>query len=64
MKVLGMTTLMLALASGPALAEHPIATLATLLDKAQIEDLLVDYYAHLGGAATSERSMLRMAFSM
>ncbi len=51
MKVLGMMTLMLAVASGPALAEHPITTLATLLDKAQIEDLLVDYYAHLGGGS-------------
>ena len=33
----------------PAVAEQPVTTLATLLDRAQIEDLLVDYYGHLGG---------------
>jgi hypothetical protein len=32
----------------PASAEHPATTLTTLLDRAQIEDLLVDYYNHLG----------------
>ena len=32
----------------PAAAEHPATTLETLLDKAQIEDMLVDYYAQLG----------------
>lgn len=32
----------------PASAEHPARTLQTLLDRAQIEDLLVDYYAQLG----------------
>jgi hypothetical protein len=32
----------------PVAAEHPAATLQTLLDKAQIEDLLVDYYNELG----------------
>ena len=31
-----------------ALAEQPAATLQTLLDKQQIQDMLVDYYAHLG----------------
>ena len=35
-------------ASGPALAEHPATTLTTLLDRAQIEDMLVDYYGQLG----------------
>jgi hypothetical protein len=29
-------------------AEYPVTTLATLLDRAQIEDLLVNYYAQLG----------------
>src|SRR6186713_2879026 len=29
-------------------AEHPVTSLATLLDRAQIEDLLVDYYGQLG----------------
>jgi len=31
-------------------AEQPATTLTTLLDKAQIEDMLVEYYGHLGGA--------------
>ncbi len=35
--------------SAVALAESP-PTLATLIDRAQIEDLLVDYYGQLGGA--------------
>jgi hypothetical protein len=34
----------------PALAGRPATTLAELLDRAQIEDMLVDYYANLGGA--------------
>jgi hypothetical protein len=36
------------LAVQPALAEQPATTLQTLLDKQQIQDMLVDYYAHLG----------------
>jgi hypothetical protein len=32
----------------PALAEQPATTLQTLLDKQQIQDMLVDYYTHLG----------------
>ena len=32
----------------PALAEQPATTLQTLLDKQQIQDMLADYYAHLG----------------
>jgi SnoaL-like domain len=31
-----------------ALAEQPATTLQTLLDKEQIQDMLVDYYTHLG----------------
>jgi hypothetical protein len=42
------TALVLATSTTPALAEHPATTLATLLDRAQIEDLLVDYYGQLG----------------
>jgi hypothetical protein len=34
----------------PAHAEQPATTLQTLLDKQQIQDMLVDYYAHLGKA--------------
>jgi hypothetical protein len=41
--------LALALTATPACAEYPATTLATLLDRAQIEDLLVEYYGHLGG---------------
>ena len=32
----------------PAVAEQPAATLQTLLDKQQIQDMLADYYTHLG----------------
>ena len=32
----------------PALAEQPATTLQTLLDKQQIQDMLVDYYTQLG----------------
>ena len=32
----------------PALAEQPATTLTTLLDKQQIQDMLVDYYGQLG----------------
>ena len=39
--------LLVALAAS-AQAEQPATTLATLLDKAQIQDLLVDYYGQLG----------------
>jgi len=46
--LLASVTLMLAASGVPALAEQPATTLATLLDRAQIEDMLVDYYANLG----------------
>src|SRR5580698_3895291 len=36
------------LSAQPALAEQPATTLQTLLDKQQIQDMLVDYYTHLG----------------
>ena len=41
-------TLVLAASALPAAAEHPATTLSTLLDRAQIEDMLVDYYGQLG----------------
>jgi len=37
-----------ALSTGPALAEYPVTTLSTLLDRVQIEDLLIEYYGNLG----------------
>ena len=40
-----------ALLAGPALAKAPRTTQANLLDRIQIEDLLVDYYQPLGGGA-------------
>jgi hypothetical protein len=36
------------LVTGVARAEQPATTLATLLDKQQIQDMLVDYYGQLG----------------
>jgi hypothetical protein len=50
MNRLGKHTAVLAsvLAVTPALAEQPATTLQTLLDKQQIQDMLVDYYTHLG----------------
>jgi hypothetical protein len=46
--VLAVTVLGLVLSARPALAEYPVTTLATLLDRVQIEDILVDYYGNLG----------------
>lgn len=45
---IALTVLMAGVAIQPALAEQPATTLQTLLDKQQIQDMLVDYYAHLG----------------
>jgi hypothetical protein len=45
--LLASATLMLAVSAMPAAAEYPVTTLKTLLDRAQIEDMLVDYYAKL-----------------
>jgi SnoaL-like domain len=46
--VLTATAVVLALSARPALAEYPVTTLATLLDRVQIEDILVEYYGNLG----------------
>jgi hypothetical protein len=46
--LLAAAMLILAASVTPALAEYPATTLSTLLDRAQIEDMLVDYYAQLG----------------
>ncbi len=42
--------LVLAAAARPALAEYPVTTAATLLDRVQIEDMLIDYYGNFGAA--------------
>lgn len=46
--LIALAGLALAMSAEPALAEHPATTLTTLLDRAQIEDMLVDYYGQLG----------------
>lgn len=46
--MLASAALTLGLAGAPAQAEQPAATLQTLLDKVQIQDMLVDYYGRLG----------------
>jgi hypothetical protein len=45
---LGATVLGCLVAVRCALAEQPATTLQTLLDKQYIQDMLVDYYTHLG----------------
>jgi SnoaL-like domain len=46
--VLAATALVVAFSARPALAEYPVTTLATLLDRVQIEDILIEYYGNLG----------------
>jgi hypothetical protein len=46
--LLALAIVMLTASVMPAAAEYPATTLSTLLDRAQIEDMLVDYYAKLG----------------
>jgi len=48
MKFIATTALVSMVAITPAIAEQPATTLQTLLDKQQIQDMLVDYYTHLG----------------
>ncbi len=45
---LGTTVFASMVAVKSATAEQPATTLQTLLDKQQIQDMLVDYYTHLG----------------
>jgi len=46
--ILTAAALMLTAFPLPSAAEHPVATLSTLIERAQIEDMLVDYYNQLG----------------
>ncbi|MEI9889429.1 MAG: nuclear transport factor 2 family protein [Caulobacteraceae bacterium] len=48
-RVLLLSAAALAVVAAPAFAKAPRTTQANLLDRIQIEDLLVDYYAPLGG---------------
>ncbi len=45
---LACSALALAASAAPALAEYPVTTLATLIDRVQIEDMLVAYYDNFG----------------
>lgn len=47
--LIGAVALMLAASAQAAEPAHTAPTMETLLDRAQIEDMLVDYYAQLGG---------------
>lgn len=51
-RTLSSLALALALAATPAFAAHPPLTLTTLLDRAQIEDMLVEYYEVLSAGGT------------
>jgi SnoaL-like domain len=48
-----LSALLLLGVNSAVLAEQPATTLATLLDKAQIQDLIVDYYAQLGTGSSN-----------
>ena len=47
-RVIALVVGLLSAQVAPAVAEQPTITVATLIDRAQIEDLLVAYYSHLG----------------
>jgi hypothetical protein len=48
--LLASAALALAISGAPALAEYPVTTMATVIDRAQIEDML---YAYVHGAAAT-----------
>ncbi len=45
---LACAALALAVSAAPAFAEYPVTTLATLIDRVQIEDMLIAYYDNFG----------------
>ncbi len=45
---LASAALVVTVSAAPALAEYPVTTLTTLLDRVQIEDMLVNYYENFG----------------
>jgi SnoaL-like domain len=45
---IAVVAVMLGVLGTPALAEPPPITVTTLIERARIEDLLLDYYSHLG----------------
>ncbi len=47
-RLIALAGVMLGALGAPALAEQPPMTVTSLIDRAQIEDLLVEYYSHLG----------------
>jgi hypothetical protein len=48
--LLASAALALAIRGAPALAEYPVTTMATVIDRAQIEDMLYAYYAGIDRA--------------
>ncbi len=48
--LLASAALALAVTGAPALAEYPVTTMATVIDRAQIEDMLYAYYAGIDRA--------------
>jgi hypothetical protein len=48
MRLIALVAVLLSAPVAPASAEQPPMTVTTLIDRAQIEDLLVTYYSHLG----------------
>ena len=49
LRLMALVVMVLLPQAAPADAAQPPMTLTTVIDRAQIEDLLVDYYSHLGG---------------
>jgi hypothetical protein len=47
-RLVAVGSILLILHAAPALAQQPSMTVATLIDRAQVEDLLVEYYSQLG----------------
>ena len=49
-RIIAVAVVLAAASGAPVIAEQPSSALTALLDRAQIEDLLVEYYAGLGTA--------------
>ena len=51
LRLMALVVMVLLPQAAPAVAAQPRMTVTTVIDRAQIEDLLVDYYSHLGGGS-------------
>lgn len=49
LRLMSLVAMILLAQAAPAVAAQPAMSVTSLIDRAQIEDLLVDYYSHLGG---------------